>query len=118
MKSAIFICLLLLSSSALGAEGKSIPSRYLGHWSGNADSCSSETDDLKLEIDNEKVTYWESQGTVKAAVVGRRGELAVILEMKGEGETWLSTAILEISSDGKRLTDSSNELVRYKCPQK
>lgn len=118
MKIALFAtCLLAFTSPAYGDGSGPIPSRYIGHWSGSVDSCESERDDLTLVIGSDKFSYWESQGIVKAAVVGRGGELAVILEMNGEGETWLSAAVLKISPDGKRLIDSDKELVRYRCSQ-
>ena len=86
---------------------------------GAPDSCGSDADDLTLRITPRHITYWESDGPIKAVVVRGDTEIALISELSGEGETWLSAARFTLSKDGRQLIDSTTvpgrELVRYKC---
>jgi hypothetical protein len=120
MKTALFIATLLLPLSALaGSDMPTVPDRFVGQWAGSPDSCGSDADDLTLRIAPHHITYWESDGPIKAVVVREDTEIALISELSGEGETWLSTAQFTISRDGSQLIDNTTvpgkELVRYKC---
>jgi hypothetical protein len=96
-----------------------VPDRFVGQWAGSLDDCGSDTDDLALRITPNHVSYWESGGPVKAVVVRGDHEIALILELTGEGETWLSAVTFKLSPDGLRLVDTSSvpgqEVVRYRC---
>jgi hypothetical protein len=120
MKTAPFIATLLLPLSALaGSDMATVPSRFVGQWAGSPDSCGLDADDLTLRIAPRHITYWESDGPIKAVVVRADTEIALIFELSGEGETWLSTAQFTLSRDGSQLVDNTTvpgtELVRYKC---
>lgn len=120
MKTAIFIFTLLLPLSALaGSDIAAVPDRFVGQWAGSPDSCGSDADDLTLRIAPHHITYWESDGPIKAVVVRGDTEIALISELSGEGENWLSIAQFTLSRDGSQLIDSTTvpgkELVRYKC---
>lgn len=121
MKTGLVIAALLLPLPVPAGSAKAIvPDRFVGHWAGNPESCGSDADDLVLRIASNHISYWESEGPIKAAVVHGDAEIALISELSGEGETWLSTAKFKLSKDGRRLIDDSTvpgqEIVRYKCP--
>jgi hypothetical protein len=119
MKTALFIATLLLPLSALAGSDMAVPDRFIGHWAGSPDYCGSDADDLILRIAPHHITYWESDGPIKAVVVRGDTEIALISELSGEGETWLATAQFTLSPDGNQLMDNTTvpgtELVRYKC---
>lgn len=120
MKTALFIATLLLPLSALAGSGMAmVPDRFVGQWAGSPDSCGSDADDLILRIAPNRITYWESDGPIKAVVVRGDTQIALISELSGEGGTWLSTAQFTLSRDGIQLIDNTSvpgtELVRYKC---
>ena len=120
MKIAILIATLLLPLPAVaGSSMSTVPDRFVGRWAGSPDSCGSDADDLTLRIGPRHITYWESDGPIKAVVVRGDTEIALISELSGEGETWLSTALFTLSRDGSQLIDNTTvpgkELVRYKC---
>lgn len=122
MKTRIFlsVSLSLLPLAACAGDGTSaVPDRFLGHWAGSPESCASEADDLILRIAPRHITHWESEGPIKAVVVRGHSEMALICELSGEGETWLSTVKFTLSPDGRRLIDNTTvpggELVRYRC---
>lgn len=120
MKAAFLIAALLLPTSVLASGGMTtVPDRFVGRWAGSPDSCGSDADDLTLRIAPRHITYWESDGPIRAVVVRGDTEIALIAELSGEGETWLSTAQFTLSKDGKRLIDSATmlgeDLVRYRC---
>lgn len=121
MKTAFVITALFLSLPALaGSAGATVPDRFVGHWAGSPESCRSDADDLVLRIAHHRISYWESEGPIKAVVVRGDTEIALISELSGEGETWLSTAKFKLSRDGRRLVDDTTvpgqAVVRYKCP--
>ena len=120
MKTAFFIATLLLPLPSLADDDMvAVPDRFVGHWAGSLDSCGSDADDLILRIAPHHIAYWESAGPIKAVVVRGDTEIALISELSGEGETWLSTAKFTLSQDGRQLIDNTTvpgqELVRYKC---
>ncbi|WP_150132038.1 hypothetical protein [Dokdonella koreensis] len=120
MKTSLFIATLLLPLSPLAGSGiATVPDRFIGQWAGSPDSCGSNADDMILRIAPGHIAYWESEGPIKAVVIHGEIEIALIAELSGEGETWLSTANFTLSQDGRQLIDNTSvpgkELVRYKC---
>ena len=119
MKTALLATLLLWSSVVAGSDMTTVPDRIVGQWAGSPGSCGSDADDLILRIAPRYITYWESDGPIKAVVVRGDAEIALIVELSGEGETWLSTAQFTLSQDGGQLIDNTTalgkDLVRYRC---
>src|SRR5690554_3101204 len=108
MKTALLMATLLLPLSAVaGSDMTTVPDRFVGHWTGSPDSCGSDADDLTLRIAPHHITYWESDGPIKAVVVRGDTDIALISELSGEGETWLSTAQFTLSKDGSQLLDNT-----------
>lgn len=110
-----------LAAPAAHGPPASVPERFVGHWAGSPEACGSDTDDLILRIAPGHITYWESDGPIRAVVARAADEIALIAELSGEGETWLSPVRFRLSADGRRLIDETsipgNEVVRYRCPQ-
>lgn len=119
MKAIVFAIALLLPSTVFASDGDaSLPQRFTGTWAGSPTSCGSDADDLALRLTPRRIIYWESDGPIRSVVV-RGDEVALIGELSGEGETWLSIAKFELSRDGRMLIDSTSipgkEIVRYRC---
>ena len=118
MQAIVLALALAMSLSPQG--GASVPARFVGNWAGDPASCGSGADDLVLRVSPHRISFWESAGPIRAAVV-RGDEIALIAELSGEGETWLSAMKFEISPDGRMLTDTvsipGKEVVRYRCPE-
>lgn len=117
---AFLIAALLLSPPVLAeADLATVPERFVGHWAGSPGSCGAIADDRVLRVSAHHIAYWESEGPIRAVVVHGANEVALIMELWGEGETWLSTAQFTLSEDGDRLIDSRSvpgeDLVRYRC---
>ena len=120
MSPILLMTALLLPLPALAGGGMaSVPERFVGRWAGSSDSCGSDADDLTLRLTRNHITHWESDGPIKAVVVRGDTELALISELSGEGETWLSVVHFTLSEDGNRLIDTTTrpgkELVRHRC---
>lgn len=120
MMAAHVIAALLFPFQILASNGEAtVPTRFTGYWAGSPDSCGSDADELILRITPRHIYYWESDGPIKAVVVRGGNEIALISELSGEGETWLSTANFKLSQDGRKLIDDTTvpgqEVVRYKC---
>lgn len=97
-----------------------VPDRFDGQWTGSAESCRSDADELTLRIAAGHITYWESDGPIRAVVVRGDAEIALIVQLLGEGNTWLSTPQFTLSPGGMQLTDTvtvpGKTLVPYKSP--
>lgn len=112
----------LLTSTSVGASSDTprVPEQYIGQWAGRPESCGSDADDLTLRLSKDRIAYWESEGPILASVSRGARDLALIIELSGEGETRLATAKFELSADGQQLVDSTTipgeSVVRHKCP--
>lgn len=121
MRLAIAFAVLLTSEPVGAVSGAAqVPDQYIGQWAGRPESCGSDADDLTLRISKERIAYWESEGPILASVSRGARDLALIIELSGEGETWLATAKFELSADGQQLVDSTTipgeSIVRHRCP--
>ena len=108
---------LVVAATALGAQNAlRVPPRFQGIWLQNLKSCA-EPGEGYFRLSEREVIGYESKGPIKALVV-RGNELALIAEMSGEGETWLSVDLFELSQDGKTLVDKQSypPITRFRCP--
>ena len=107
MKNCFRLSLLLISGTAFAAESHtSIPAQFQGAWASSLRKCSSpELDDLRMQVTPGSVAFWESSGRVLGVAMDGELELAVIVEMSGEGERWLEAIQFRLSADRKTLTD-------------
>jgi hypothetical protein len=98
-----------------------VPLEFQGEWNKDVRRCGAGADDSRLRITATTVRFYESGGPIK--VVVRRGarEIMFIVELSGEGETWLDAQRLILSADGSSVTapsDAGPALVRRRCPRK
>ncbi|RJY09825.1 hypothetical protein D6201_11070 [Aurantiacibacter aquimixticola] len=100
-----------------------IPAPFTGVWDyadGNCDAMS----DLRMEIEPQMITFYESMGEVQQVAVESRDTIVVDLNMEGEGERWSESTRFTLEDDGERLipTDADGEqrwdpMPRKRCPQ-
>lgn len=92
--------------------------RFQGQWGSDQKHCGTD-DDSRLTIGAGQIRFYESGGSIKAVVMQGQSDLAVIIALSGEGETWLDYRHFRLSADGKTLTDVTvePELVRHRCPK-
>jgi len=121
IRLAIAAAMLLPLPSTASQPVAEVPSQFIGVWMGSPASCDSERDDLALQLERKRISYWESNGPIKAIVVHGNNEIALIAELSDEGESWLTTAQFKLSPAGDKLIDDTSipgkEVVRYKCPK-
>ena len=122
MKSLWISALLAFGGSIAAAEpADSMPAQFVGEWNSVVADCGTGNNDSVLEIKPKHISYWESDGPIKAIVVHGRYEVALIAELSGEGQTWLTTAQFKLSPGEDKLiaTDiPGREFVRYRCPSR
>ena len=118
--ATVFAALLASTSVGASSDATRVPDQYIGQWAGSPESCGSDADDLTLRLSKERIAYWESEGPILASVSRGSRDLALIIELSGEGETWLATAKFELSADDQQLVDSTTipgeSIVRHRCP--
>jgi len=118
--SVIFTTLILSLFSVEASEThNTIPKIFQGKWTSNLKNCGIDNE-TNLEIFKDHLSFYESNGPTKSIVTKQKNELALIIELTGEGEKWILFVNYKINSKNNRLTDitdtdEKNKLIRYKC---
>jgi len=128
MRALAIIPLLVVSSHAPAADLISaVPDRFVGEWNASLSDCGTANNDSRLLIGKDHITFWDSDGPVKAVVAEGRYEIALILHLSGEGETWIATEHFKLprrrgadlgqpSRRWVRSAQMSERLNSYRCP--
>ena len=113
------VALTFVTGSVTAAEQQqSIPARFHGEWN-ILEYCGTNSDS-QLRISANRIDFYESGGPVRAVVTQGEFDLALIAELSGEGETWLSYSFFRLSEDGSSLTAISRgrpDFVRNRCSE-
>lgn len=115
------LALALASGSLAAAEQqKAVPARFQGEWNSDLEHCGTGLNDSRLRINSDRIRFYESGGPIRAVVTQGEFDLAVIAELSGEGQVWLSYRHFRLSADHTYLTDVTDDdsgMVRYRCPR-
>ena len=122
----------LLLGAALGlvaipaaARTVTIPVRFQGEFNAAPRYCGTGLSDMRLRISATKIRFYESEGTVKSILTQPNGEITVMAEYSGEGETWTDMDQFALSRDGRQLTvrnpsseqTAQQSTIRIRCPR-
>jgi hypothetical protein len=120
MKVATGLFLFLTSTSVTAADVlDGVPAQFSGEWNSVIAHCGTANNDSALRIERSHIYFWESDGPVLAVVAQGEYEIVLIVELSGEGQTWLSTAHFKLSPAKDKLIYASTpgeDHVRYRCP--
>lgn len=119
--SIVWMALAIANPVLAAKREPRVPAAFQGEWNANARDCGTALNDSRLRIDATTLTGYESSGPVRAVVSNGPREIALISEMRGEGETWLQLSHYKLDRAQRVLTDVTNEgspLTRYRCPAK
>jgi hypothetical protein len=115
-----FALVLAATNAFAQARAPTIPQRYRGEWVSALKDCGTWLDDTRMVIGVRTIRFYESEGTVRALVPRGNFEITMILAMSAEeDQTWVSPIQLNLSVDGRTLTDTTpgyDRVVRYRCP--
>ena len=120
MRRWVFFGLLCVNSVMAAEQQKTVPESFRGEWHSDLKNCTSKTDDTVLKISAKQIQFHESSGVIKAIVTQGASNMALIVEMTGEGESWLDYKHFNLSADHHSLTDitdDEHQFIRYKCPK-
>ena len=120
IRSFVLIALLFAGSASAAEQQRAIPDRFLGEWNHNLKDCGTDRSDSRLRLTADRIRFHESGGPVRAVVTQGESDLALIVELSGEGSSWLSYEHFRLSADHTSLTDVTDNdsgLVRYRCPK-
>lgn len=90
-----------------------VPERFRGVWAQDAEACTRPAELSRLEIDGDRIRFYESSGPV-VAVDADGDTLQLTARLTGEGETRDAPHAFTLSADGDTLTDA-NGYVRVRC---
>lgn len=119
--TALALSLYALAGAASASQRvDTIPAAFIGEWNQDLKDCGRGWNDSRLVVEARHVYFYESDGPMVTAAAKDKREIALLLDLSGEGEEWLATAHWRLSPDGKRLHDaddtSDSPLIRYRCP--
>jgi hypothetical protein len=121
MRSLIAVLLLLPATVTAADVVPAVPDQFVGEWNARLADCGTGENDSALRIRKKQIEYYESDGPIKAVVSRGRYEIALILELSGEGQTWITTEHFKLSPGGEKLTSVNQPgdgFVRYRCASK
>ena len=111
----IFTALIFSLFSVKAAEThKTIPKIFQGKWTSNPKDCGADHE-TNLEISKNHIFFYESSGPIIAIVTKQKNELALIIELSGEGEEWLSFYHFAINNKNNELADMKHKFLRHRC---
>lgn len=67
-----------------------IPAAFQGEWNERVEDCGTGNNDSRLRISASEVRFYESGGRVRGAFLHGPYELIIVLDMSGEGQTWMA----------------------------
>lgn len=88
------------------AQSLLVPDRFQGIWDHVEGSCNPASD-LRVEIAERGITFYESHGAVTALTVESPEAIVVDLAMQGEGEKWTMRRRFTLTNDGQTLTPTA-----------
>jgi len=112
------IALFYVAAPVLGAELLAkMPMQFQGRWNADVQLCRL-GGDSQLEIRANDISFFESAGPIVTIVAQGTNDLALIAELSGEGQTYLSARHFQLSEDGQELVDISTptHFLRHRCP--
>jgi hypothetical protein len=103
----LWLVLVLYSATAAAAvKGvQEVPRQFRGVWAASEAQCAAGGGEWWLVITAKRLSFYASEGVLKAAATDGDLELVVILESFGEeGVRWMNTVHFMLSEDRNRLT--------------
>ena len=125
MKTAL-IAAAFLTSLAGGAVAqqqdveRTIPAKFHGEWNATLADCGTGNNDSSLTITATGMQFYESGGVVRGAFMHGPYEILIVLDMSGEGSSWMTSFQYTLASDGSYLSSRGLDgslFVRYRCPK-
>ena len=126
MRAALIIAAFLASLAGSAAaqqqqhDERTIPAEFHGEWNETLVDCGTANNDSRLTITATEMQFYESGGVVRGAFMHGPYEILIVLNMSGEGSSWMSSFQYTLASDGSYLSARSDDgslFVRYRCPQ-
>ena len=98
-------------------DERSVPDSWVGEWNQNLGDCGTGNNDSRLRIEANRVLFYESGGLVRGAFLHGPFEIIIVLDMSGEGQTWIDSHHFVMSASGHYIRTTGEEpMVRYRCP--
>ncbi|MCO1336101.1 hypothetical protein MO867_17355 [Microbulbifer sp. OS29] len=113
MRSLSFFSMLLGIGLIQACTMSAVPSKYQGHWAGDQESCSVSSSADSMTLASDRVLFTESSGQLMSSSQSD-GNLHLIFNMQGEGETWRSEEVYSLNSGGQVLVRyTKNSTFKY-----
>lgn len=112
------VATLALSTGGQAADERFIPDAWIGEWNESLEDCGTGNNDSRLRIERDRVLFYESGGMVRGAFLHGPFEIVIVLDMSGEGQTWIGSHHFVMSASGTYIRTTGDEpMVRYRCPR-
>ncbi|MFC3581394.1 hypothetical protein [Sphingomonas hylomeconis] len=104
------------------AAPRTFPVAFRGRWGMNANDCDPKRDDNKglITISADAIRFYESRATIAKLDVSSPTRIGTDLSFSGEGQTWQSRSVFDLSGGGTKLARTEEEpagaFVYARCP--
>ncbi|MEG3087126.1 hypothetical protein [Sphingomonas sp. PB4P5] len=90
---------------------RAFPVAFRGRWGMNANDCDPKRDDNKglITVSADAIKFYESRATIAKLSVSSPTRIAADLSFSGEGQTWQSRTVFDLSDGGKTLARAEEE---------
>lgn len=106
------------SSSPVAQTQSTIPTQFVGEWNRNLEECGVSYSTGKLDIETDKIGFYESVSTGLEVIPQGDLKMTVMGEYFGEGAAFTRTHSFELSSDRSTITTNGDpRSARYRCPE-
>ena len=108
----------MLSAAASAQRVDEVPRQFIATWETSELGCELRSDRV-MEIGREHVLFHETHGRIVSVVSRGEREVMLVLELKSEGETWLSSLHLTLEGDTlvqRRDIYDDDPVRRIACP--
>jgi hypothetical protein len=113
---------LLASSGHAQADGITVPERWRGLYAEDLGDCEARENFTTMDLIADRVTFYEHGGFIRATFDRGPFEILMVVDMAGEGQTWLSTLHFTASPDFSYIqaaggSEDEAKLTLYRCPR-
>lgn len=126
MKFVATLCAATIAMATAGSvaaqhvDERTVPIQFQGEWNEKLEDCGTGNNDSRLIISATEVQFYESGGRVRGAFLHGPYEVIIVMDLSGEGSTWMTSSQFTIASDGRYISSRSEDgtlFTRYRCPE-
>lgn len=100
----------------IAARPSEVPAQFQGLWNASLEQCSNTSSDGRMVIEPNFIRFYESSGPIVEVKTRGDDEVALTVELSGEGSTWTDTDYYQLFDGGSSIVRNGDpRSIRYRC---